>query len=106
MRRKPVFSSGAEVSFGEDEVPEGTSAYDVTYRFQSTFGAHANLHSLSSYINHDKSVWTINPSPVSLLAPAAHTPALHTALLAKYVFKTFGLPFDGVEAVGEALLAL
>jgi len=91
---------------GEPDVPKGTSAYDVNYRVQSTFGAHANLHSLLLHIDFGDGEWTINANPVSPFSPAAQIPAANTAHLAKYVFKAFGLPSDTIESIGERLLDL
>jgi len=36
----------------------------------------------------------------------APTPGLHTAHLARYVFKAFGLPAEDIERIGDELLAL
>jgi hypothetical protein len=90
------------VAAGESEAG-GPNAYDVMYRFPSSFGPHANLHSLLLHIDFDDN-WKIilKPSWEFVLQDGV-LPTLNTALLARRVFKEFGITSDELDELSNDL---
>ena len=91
---------------GEEGNPDGTTAYDITFRVQSLFAAHACLASFSHFVDYGEGEWKAVAYPPPPFPVPAPTPALHTAHLGRYVFKAFGLPVEDIERIGDELLAL
>ncbi len=90
---------------GEPPLAEGMNPYDISYRVQSLFAVHANLATIGAHIVYGDQTWSLKTNPPDPFGEPAATPALHTAHLARYVFKEFGVTDDGgVEAMGDALL--
>jgi hypothetical protein len=94
------------VAAGEEGNPDGTTGYDITFRVQSLFAAHACLASFGHFIDYGEEEWKAVAHPPPQFPAPAPTPALHTAHLARYVFKAFGFPLESVERIGDELLAL
>jgi hypothetical protein len=89
---------------GEPASPGGAQGYDVTYRVQSQFAVHAGLATIGSYLRYGEKTWTVVRNPGPLFPRVSQTPALHTAHLARYVFKSFGLPIEELEPICDTLI--
>lgn len=92
------------VAAGESGDPDGTKGYDATYRVQSLFAVHAGLATIGSYLHYGEEFWGIVWDPPPQFRVPSQVPALHTAHLAGYVFKAFGLPTDELEEISQKLL--
>jgi hypothetical protein len=89
---------------GEPGNPDGAKGYDATYRIQSLFAVHAGLATIGSYLRYGEKTWAVIPHPPAPFPRSAQTPALHTAHLASYVFKAFGLPSEALDAIWDKLI--
>jgi hypothetical protein len=92
------------IKAGEPGDPDGAKGYDITYRVQSLFAVHAGLATFGSYMRYGEKTWGVIAHPPAPFLRASQTPALHTAHLAQYVFKAFGLPLDALDGVGNSVL--
>jgi hypothetical protein len=91
---------------GEPEVQAGMNPYTIAYAVPSLFAVHANLATVSAHIIYGDDAWSITSSPAEALPDPAVAPTLHTAHLARYVLKEFGVSDDGgVEVIGDEVLA-
>jgi len=98
-RLKPLL-----IAAGESGNPNGATGYDVTYGIQSLFAVHAGLATIGAYLVYGPETWGVEPNPPAPFPNVAQTPALHTAHLASYVFKVFGLDTGPLEPIWEELL--
>ena len=89
---------------GEKGNPDGAVGYDVTYRVQSLFALHAGLATIGAYIRYGPQTWGVDLRPPSPFSRPTQTPALHTAHLAGYVFRVFGLATDELDRLAEQIL--
>jgi len=90
---------------GEAGNAGGETAYDATYRVQSTFAVHANLATIGAYLKYGATSWGVEPNPTAPFGALGMTPALHTLHLARYVFEKFGISTGEIESLGDRLLA-
>jgi hypothetical protein len=93
-------------SAGEPASPDGARGYDVTYRVQSLFAVHAGLATIGSYLRYGDNTWTVVRNPAASFPRVSQTPALHTAHLAKHVFKSFGLSIEELEPIWDKLIKM
>jgi hypothetical protein len=93
-------------SAGEPASPKGPRGYDITYRVQSLFAVHAGLATIGSYLRYGEKTWTVVRNPAPSFPRVSQTPALHTAHLAKHVFKSFGLPSEELEPIWNKIIKL
>ncbi len=89
---------------GELVDPSGVQGYDVTYRVQSLFAVHAGLATIGSYLLYGDTAWGIIRNPPAKFRTPSQTPALHSAHLANYVFKAFGVPTEELDRIADRLL--
>lgn len=94
------------IAAGEEGNPDGTTAYDITFRVQSLFAAHACLSSFGHFMDYGDKEWRVVAEPPPQFPVPAPTPALNTAHLARYVFKAFGLAEKDLEQIGDELLEM
>lgn len=90
---------------GERDAQTNMLPYSLHYSVPSLFAVHANLATIGAHIVYDHEKWSLDSNPSGAISDAATAPILHTAHLARYVFKEFGITDDqGVEQMGDAIL--
>lgn len=93
-----------EATTGTHGVPPGVTGYDITYSYQSLFGLHANLATIGGHIVYGEEEWAASAESHTGDTDVLKTPVLHTAHLAQYVLRAFGLDGEPLDEFVASLL--
>lgn len=90
---------------GEDgDADVGVTEYNAVYRPQSQYAVHAGLSTIALYLKcQGEESWSVEPTPSAPFGEVSQFSALRTLRLAKYVFESFGISTEAVEAAMNEL---